>query len=1042
MPKGIDNKKGLLIYRSSAGSGKTFTLVFNYLSLIIKSDNPNKFREILAITFTNKAANEMKKRVFKHLKELAENKPDSEIVPVYVSELDQSAQSISEIAKNRLNVMLHNYGDVAIITIDRFAHRLIRSFSRDLNLQADFEIEMDFSKVLQEAIDGLMQQVGSRKDLTELIVHYAKDLANTDKSWKATKNLYEIGQLIKKEDTDGWIQEIKPLGIQELFDLHKQASSQSNRLKEEIKTLGHSTIEYVEQANIFDWIPRGWSGWLGFFKKSMEGDTGALLSPAKSIISAVEEGKWLKKNPPNEVREALTSIEEKVIQAFHEITGWCKELKLQQLIREQIIGLGLLKEISVILDQYKTNNNLVLISDFNKTISDIVLQQPTPFIYERIGCRFNHYFIDEFQDTSVQQWQNFIPLIDDSLAQGRHNLLVGDAKQAIYRFRNGESKQFVLLPEIYQKKDSHILHQAEQTFNQQAETKELKFNYRSSPTIVEFNNQLYSFIKDKIPIPVRNNYNEFKQTPKFKFDGYVEIQLQNLNKNDQQEDRKQFEEQATLEAIRGCLADGFIKSDITILVRKNKTGQELADFLISNTVSVTSADSIYLLRNKKVKIVIALLKVLENIHTRVDVMMIISYFFPSEQTEKANLAQLKSSKDMGKDVLLALLFDSLEVQKDSFQNEPLYAKSRKIIALFFDPTDQDQFLESFLENVHQYTSAKGEDTNQFIDWLEEKNPSIETAENEDAVQIMTIHKSKGLEFNVVILHHCNWELGPTLQSRVWTNIVDGQSNFNVQIYPSEKTFESLDKENEYEEAYAQEFLDGLNLFYVATTRPVYRLYINSARKSGNRISELLYNFVSKDHELSFPIKYQFGKASKVDIERENEAVECFTYEPNPELRLEITSQRIHESSVSDSERQWGELIHQALEFVQTKEEIQPYAQKLKLQGKLSEVKEPVFVNQLVSTFTHPDLKEWFSGSYPEIIEREIIDENGNTYIPDRIILQPDQTILLDFKTGTPRTRDEQQIKKYSKLLVEMGYMNIKNYLFYTQNGDLVKVNDQ
>jgi len=1042
MPNGTDNNKGLLIYRSSAGSGKTFTLVLNYLSLIIKSDNPNKFREILAITFTNKAANEMKKRVFKHLKELAENNPDSDIVPVYVAELDQSAQSISEIAKNRLSIMLHNYGDVSIITIDRFAHRLIRSFSRDLNLQADFEIEMDFSKVLQEAIDGLMQQVGSRKDLTELIVHYAKDLAITDKSWKATKNLYEIGQLIKKEDTDGWIQDIKPLGIQELFDLHKHASTESNRLKEEIKTLGHTTIDHVEKANIFDWIPRGWSGWLGFFKKSMEGDTGALLSPAKSIISAVEEGKWLKKNAPDEVQGALTSIEEKVIQAFLEITGLCKELKLQQLIREQIIGLGLLKEISVMLDQYKTNNNLVLISDFNKTISGIVLQQPTPFIYERIGCRFNHYFIDEFQDTSVQQWQNFIPLIDDSLAQSSRNLLVGDAKQAIYRFRNGESKQFVLLPEIYQKKDSHILYQAEETFKRQALTKELKFNYRSSTTVVEFNNQLYSFIKEKIPTSVRNNYNEFKQTPHCKFDGYVEIQLQNLNKNDQQEDRKQFEEQATLDAINGCLADGFIKSDITILVRKNKTGQELADFLISNTVSVTSADSIYLLRNKKVKVVIALLKVLENIHTRVDVMMIISYFFPANQTEKASLAQLKSSKDMGKDAALSLLFDSLEIQKESFLNEPLYAKSRKIIALLFDASEQDQFLESFLENAHQYTSAKGEDTSQFIDWLEEKNPSIETAENEDAVQIMTIHKSKGLEFNVVILHHCNWELGPTLQSRVWTNIVDGSSNFNLQIYPSEKTFESLDKGIEYEEAYAQEFLDGLNLFYVATTRPVHRLYINSARKSGNRISELLYDFVCKDHELCFPIKYQFGKASRVEIEREDQVVESFTYNPNPNLRLEITSQHIYESNNSVSERKWGELLHQALEFVQKKEEIHPYAEKLKLQGKLAANQESLFHEQLQSTITHPDMIDWFNGNCLEMKEREIIDENGDAYRPDRIILYPDQTILLDFKTGRPRNKDEQQIKKYNDLLIELGYTNIKNYLFYIENGDLVKVNNQ
>jgi ATP-dependent exoDNAse (exonuclease V) beta subunit len=252
----------------------------------------------------------------------------------------------------------------------------------------------------------------------------------------------------------------------------------------------------------------------------------------------------------------------------------------------------------------------------------------------------------------------------------------------------------------------------------------------------------------------------------------------------------------------------------------------------------------------------------------------------------------------------------------------------------------------------------------------------------------------------------------------------------------------LDKGAEYEEAYAQEFLDGLNLFYVATTRPVHRLYINSARKSGNRISELLYNFVTKDNELSFPIKYQFGKTYKVKIDREDQAVEGFTYNPNPNLCLEITSQHMYESSNSSSERKWGELLHQALELIQTKEEIQPYAKRLKLQGKLAANQESLFCDQLLSTITHPDMKDWFSGDCLEMKEREIIDENGDTYRPDRIILYPGQTIILDFKTGTPRNKDEQQIKKYNDLLNELGYSNIKNYLFYIENGDLVKVNIQ
>lgn len=1029
------NTKGLTIYRSSAGSGKTFTLVLNYLKLIIQDENPFKFQEILAITFTNKAANEMKQRVLAHLKELADN-PASEILPVYSKELQLSEETIAKIAKDRLSIMLHNYSDIAIITIDRFAHRLIRSFSRDLDLQADFEIEMDFPKVLQEAVDGLMQQVGNRKDLTDLIVHYAKDLAFEDKSWKASRKLFEIGKLIKKEDTEEWIDKFREMNIEEIFSIHKQTAITSNQLKRSLSELGTSTINTIGDADIMDWVIRGESGWPAFFKKLSDDNSEVLQNPGKSIVNAIEDGKWLKKNPPIEIQSKLEEIQDTITENYDASLQIGQKLIRQKIIRENIIGLGLIKELSAILEQYKLNNNLVLISDFNKTISDIVLQQPTPFIYERIGCKFKHFFIDEFQDTSVQQWQNFIPLIDDSLAQGNHNLLVGDAKQAIYRFRNGEAKQFVLLPEIYKKNNLEVLHHAERNFKYHAHVEELNQNYRSAPAVVNFNNDIFEFIHGQMPASIQNNYDEYKQHAHHNLDGLVEVQLADLKTN---KERFEFEAEATLTAINQCLEDGFNESDITILVRQNNYGKEIADYLISQNVPVTSDDSIYLLNDRKVIVILSLLKVLDNIHTRGDVMKLIAYFFPLEQTKRAHSAKLKTAKDLGKAAVLNMLNERFQVNAGNFDNDPLYVRARRIISSLFDPSEHDQFLDSILENIHQFCSSKGEDINQFIDWIEEKNPAIESKESGNGIQIMSIHKSKGLEFNVVILYNCAWELGPSSRSKVWTSIENGDSLINVQIHPSEKTFTRLDKRTEFEAAYAQEYLDGLNLFYVAATRPKYRLYIFAGKTKQNVVSGMIQKFLDGKEKVELPLKWSFGKRTKIHLHRETQKLHEYTYTPNPAFQLEISSKRGMDQSLMPSDIKWGELYHRALEEVSSEQQIKPYLQKMIELGKLPESKKSLFEEQLTKTLTHPELKEWFSGKHTQIIEREIVDFDGNTYRPDRVITLPNETIILDFKTGTPRKQDEQQIKKYHNLLVDLGYLHIKNYLFYVRNGDLVKV---
>ncbi|MFT7612284.1 MAG: ATP-dependent exoDNAse (exonuclease V) beta subunit [Parvicellaceae bacterium] len=1036
----IDNlaKNGkLLIYRSSAGSGKTFTLVLNYLCIILASENPFKFKEVLAITFTNKAASEMKARVFEHLIELSDNKKGSKIMEVYAKELDLDKSIISSNAKNRLSSMLHNYTDVSILTIDKFAHRLIRSFSRDLNLEADFEIEMDFKKVLAECIDQLIDQVGTREDLTKLVVHHAKDKTKFDKSWKAVEDFKNFGALIAKEDTAKQIEEIGKFSIDDLFQAHQKAIADVNKASKEISDLASPIIKAIESFGV-EHIKYKSGGWSSFFSKALNGKYADLLSQAHArLYTAIESETWVNKGAPIEAYELENYFSETVEKSTKAILANCSAIQKSQIIREQIIGLGLLKEISIILEQYKKSNNLVLISDFNKTISDIVLNQPTPFIYERIGCKFNHYFIDEFQDTSVQQWQNFIPLVDDSLAKGKTNLIVGDSKQAIYRFRNGEAKQFIDLPEIYQKNDSVVLQEAQRTFDTEYNPRFLDDNYRSASSIVNFNNRLFEYARQQMPEEIAAHYNRQSQTPIKTFAGRIEISLHSLKKG-QAEEKRFFENQQTLKSIQDCISDGFNYADITILVAKNKIGQEIAEFLLSEEIPVTSSDSLKILNNKKILVILALLNVLENTHSQDDVIRIISNFFPDQITSLAQKLELRTTKDNGKQKLLEIIQKELQINLLDWQSDSLYTKSKHIISRFFKREEQDQFVESFLENTHSFSSSKGEDISLFLEWLLEKNPAIDASENENAVQVMSIHKAKGLEFPIVIIHRCDWELGPTKFSRVWTNVSNSNMSLNVQLYPSEKNFAGIDKIEELDEANQRLFLDALNLFYVAATRPVHRLYINATNNTDKDISALIKNFLEIDPKSEFPIYWNEGERVAAPTQVAAKRPHDFTYETNSELNIEIAT-RARKDQEGLSEQRWGQLVHTALELIKNTKEIQSFVNDLIVLGKISENEKEQFEADLLNTFNHEQLKQWLNVGHTELREQEIIDELGGIYIPDRIILLENETILIDFKTGQPRTKDEHQITDYGHLLTDLGYSNIKKYLFYVRKSELKQV---
>ena len=1058
--------KAFKVYQASAGSGKTYTIVREYLTLCLKNKaSVSKYNQILAITFTNKAANEMKDKITSQLLDIINSDLSEDATGMendLILALGIERTQLKENANVLFTKILHNYSDFCICTIDAFVQKLARSFAKDLNLPSQFNVSIDEEEVADAITERIGEQIGTGNPLlTKVVEDFSGQRFDSGKSPKVAANIRDYVSMLFSESAF-------QKGEQNHFESKEQYKETRDYLQGKTNGFEVRCEQFVTHFEAFmhrnglgtdDFNGKSKSACWGFFKKTKRKDYSTVGDSLRKIING--EADWYNKTLPkqrgNAVMETLNAEFKEVFLDF--IPYYQAHIGAYLFYRSQLEKLSLYvlrSKIKKEMEAYIGEEQIVPISEFNKRINEMMGDFSVPFIYERLGEHFKHLFIDEFQDTSVLQWQNLIPLIDNSLANSQMSMVVGDGKQSIYRWRNGEVGQIASLPLIYEKPEDSAAFQAfEQSLVNNFNFNELKTNYRSLANIVDFNNTFFRFSADFLSDNCRKVYIEqnetfhkevtIEQQHRYQEPGYVQVELFNPDECDNEMMLGRVKA-----LIEEALDKGFSKSDITILVRTNKTSSLIAGYLNGQGINVISADSILLKTSNKVMLVVSTLDYLIhgdnpavlatmlyywNVTHRQDFNGTTDGFF--EQVRQIADGQISLEETLG---LEPHAFKTLLSRSYS-----LYDLCSAIIRLSGFNVVGDIFLNFLLDTVYKWQSATEASVKGFLDyWDAKKNKLTVVSGNADAVNIMTIHKSKGLEFNVVICPFVIDNLDSKKTSTIW--ITPQELGFEP-IPNIEKVQFAVTKDNAtwteqtrriYELENEKARLDNLNLSYVAYTRAVQRLHILSYKAKDLNKSPLNAFLQNHPDQYGSPDtrKVELKKSSKTDVTEflhKSAASEWFdkiSIDPNPSMFW------IHpEDKMSPVE--WGTFVHQTLSEVQHEDDFDRALKPHLDAGVIDQATAHMLREQFRQMAHHPLISEAFGPQAKVKNECEILLANGSILRPDRYAELPDIIYLLDYKTGKPDAEHHRQLNRYKEVLKKMVSKPIKAYLVYL--GDTVEV---
>ncbi|MFP5471029.1 MAG: UvrD-helicase domain-containing protein, partial [Bacteroidia bacterium] len=640
-----ETDKKFLVYTSSAGSGKTYTLSRFFIKLLLKNNNPNYFRHIAALTFTNKAANEMKERIFSNLLLLSldiyedekQAKDAQNLLNDYSKFLQLSKEEIQEKSAKIVNEILHNYSDLTVQTIDKFTHKIVRPFARDLDISPDFSIELGEDDIIKKSVELMLQKSSGDEYLSKILLDFAYYKVDEGKRFQSFEDdLFQLADVFKKEEAINFLKDYRENTLQFFFEKKDEIKIKLKNVKQQIIQSASDAVKLIKSANIdVNDFYQSKSGVGVFFEKIAQENMPESIN--SYVVKAHEENIWYSSSSKNSAE--IDAISSKLGEYLAEILKNLPTYYNYAFLYARIFPTALLNEVEKIIEEVKDSQNSLTISDFNKLISNLIATShlSVPFLYERIGERYNHYLLDEFQDTSVLQWNNMLPLVDDSLSKGNENLLVGDAKQAIYRFRNGDVEQFVSLPKLPHKPNENYDF-FEKSLERNIQKESLKTNYRSYSTIIEFNNLLFSELIKRLNDYQKEIYKDVAQEKTDKHGGYVNVEFY------EDEDFTEAGKNFTLSAIKNAQNSGFNPNEIAVLVRKRKDINAIAEFLIQNNVEVVSEESLKLTYSKDVKKIIESFKLLINPNDSLQAMHFLLLLNPT--IESSQLFELLNKKHL------------------------------------------------------------------------------------------------------------------------------------------------------------------------------------------------------------------------------------------------------------------------------------------------------------------------------------------------------------------------------------------------------------
>jgi ATP-dependent helicase/nuclease subunit A len=1050
----------LVIYKSSAGSGKTFTLVLEYLKLLLKS--PSSYRSILAVTFTNKATEEMKTRIIKALVAVAGGKND-ELTKKVLEKTGLTAEQAQERAKTSLDYILHDFSGFSVSTIDSFFSKILRTLARELQLPLRFDMELDTDSVIREITNMLLDDIGTDKWLRKWLGDFVMEKLSAGEGWKIEPQIHLIAKELFKEryrilhpDKNAG-----PTG-EFLNALLKIKSEFQNYMKSEGETVCKLIQDHGLAVEDFAY---GKGGPAGYFVKicNSTGKEDDYL-PGTRFLGALDNiESWSSKKNPR--RSEVMSIAEKELikranfiythyqKKFPEYVGAVNVLKTIYLS-------GLINSLDLKLRQYRDENKLVLISDTNMLLHRAISGEDAPFLYEKSGNRYKHFMLDEFQDTSDFQWSNLLPLVENALGSGNYTMIVGDAKQSIYRWRGG-NMQLLL---------SGVQKNLEQ-FKTLTRLEVLSSNFRSRELIVDFNNRFFEYAASLLSLEseketIDNAYHSKDLKQKFERglpgEGYVAVRfLENGTRDDDAEENEESEIISgwkalslsyTLETLHRLYENNYQPRDIAILVRSNREGKEIISYLMEHGITrIISPDSMLLKQSTAVMFLISAMQFVHDTANQVALAHMV-YFYQGTVKGKSvlNHHELFALQKSG---LKKMLPDEFSSRVESMKKMPLYDLTEELCRIFELNKQPEAYIQRFHDLVLEFSAKYQSGLGDFLEWWEENKEketcSVVIPSGENALRVMTIHKSKGLQFPVVIIPFCDWKLNPQSNDIIW--LTSDQLPFNMLPAHPLKPVKSLDN-SVFSEGYRKEIekshIDSLNLLYVAFTRAEENLFIFSPDCKTEKISkasQLFKSAMMADSEwrtaLDAPAKFlEIGKMfsrSEIHSEKGDETTALTSWLSNPwkeRLWFSVSKRKISVSDPEIPDTTYGLLFHKIMSAINSEKDADallnkyadsPFSEKLR--------------NEIMQTLQLSKKYGWFDEQLEVVTEAELLVEDGTIVRPDRLILKGNKAVIIDYKTGPEESYHPDQLNNYASVLAKMGYNEIKMFLIYPASGTIREV---
>ena len=1070
--------KPLTIYKASAGSGKTFTLATEYIKLVV--ENPLSYRNILAVTFTNKATEEMKMRILSQLYGIWKQLPDSgKYMKVICEKTGLQETIVSERAGMALNHLLHNYNYFRVETIDTFFQGVLRNLARELDLTANLRIGLNDYLVEEVAVDQLIQDLHTTDVILQWLLKYIMETISDDKSWNVISQIKTFGKTIFHDDykqvSKTLRQKMEEPGFFDQYTNHLKELRQA--AQERMKQLAQDFFETINNEGLsVEDFSYGKSGVCSFFLKLQDSVFDESIVGKRVTDCIGDPEKWCKKTHPH--RELIHSLADTTLgnllhKAMEERPRQWKLYQSADLTLRHLSQLRLLGSIEKKVRELNDSANRFLLSDTQQLLHALIDGSDTPFIFEKIGTQLEHVMIDEFQDTSTVQWQNFKVLLSEAMSQeGAENLIVGDVKQSIYRWRSG---------------DWRLLNDIQAQFSSpetQLDIRTLGTNYRSQRHIIEFNNAFFrtaaqleylALQDDPEASALQRAYSDVEQTIPEELENNGQINIQLLPADDYQE--KTF---ARIADIVCTLLDKGVKpSEIAILVRTNAYIPIIADYFTKQlpNIRIVSDEAFRLDASVAVNLLIETLHLITH---------------PDDNLTKANVVKLYQcyvlNTGMADNELLLSTKQLDEQLPEAYINHfeelinlSLYELTERLYTIFelHRLEGQSAYLCAFYDQLLAFTSENVTGIDGFLsEW--EENLCSKTIQSDEinGIRLISIHKSKGLEFNHVIIPFCDWQLEKSQGNILWCRPAEAPFS-DLPIVPidySQKQMMGTIYEDDYRHEHLQNMVDNLNLLYVAFTRASQSLFVIGKRNAKNSRSMLIEQVLplmaeeKSDAILSGienenePIEFSYGTLLPQETESRHKTssnpflqkttpvgIDIHTFDHSVTFRQSNRSKDfiIQQDEENDEQQQrqyiqTGSILHQIFSTIRTSADIEGALNRLQQEGVLydEQVTAEKISSMLHKRLSNQNVADWFSDRWTLFNECTILtveNDEVKERRPDRVMTDGKEWVVVDFKFGSPKDEYYDQVRDYMQLLADMGHTHIKGYLWFVYSNKIEEV---